>query len=329
MRPLASTALTLSISLLSSLSAWAVGDPPAVSRAEFEQMMQDLSNWGRWGDDDELGTLNLITPEKRAAAAGLVRHGISVSMELELNKTKDALNPNPFEHKTSTTKVGIHEVASDRYAVDYHGYAHSHMDGLPHFAHNGFFYNGVPFSAVKPDGAQRLGIQNAGVRGVFSRGVLVDVPRWLGINAMEPGHALTPNDLRAWEKHAGVTISSGDVLLIRTGRWAKLAQDGNWNFMEKAAGSHATVARFLKERDVAAIGCDGISDVLPSGVEGVPSPLHTLVLAALGMPIFDNLDLEAVAAQAAELNRSTFLFVAAPLRVRGGTGSPLNPLAVF
>ncbi|MEE4283673.1 MAG: cyclase family protein, partial [Pseudomonadales bacterium] len=133
----------------------------------------------------------------------------------------------------------------------------------------------------------------------------------------------------AWEKQSGVTISSGDVLLIRTGRWAKVEQHGQYNFLAAAAGMHASVAAWLKARDVAVIGCDGVSDVMPSGVEGLVNPLHELVLVGLGMPILDNLDLEAVAEQATRSGRSTFLFVGAPLRVPGGTGSPLNPLAIF
>jgi len=119
------------------------------------------------------------------------------------------------------------------------------------------------------------------------------------------------------------------VLLIRTGRWVEVAEQGQWDFREKAAGSHASLAAWLKARDVAVIGCDGISDVFPSGVEGLEAPLHELVLAGLGMPMLDNLDLEAVAEAAAERGRATFLFIGAPLRVPGGTGSPLNPLAVF
>jgi kynurenine formamidase len=155
------------------------------------------------------------------------------------------------------------------------------------------------------------------------------MPRFLGIDFLPAGTAITVEDIEAWEKEAGVTVSSGDVLLIRTGRWTQVAREGQWNFLEKAAGAHASLAPWLKSRDVAVIGCDGVSDVMPSGVEGLVNPLHELVIVGLGMPILDNLDLEAVAEAAAERGRSTFLFVGAPLRVPGGTGSPLNPLAVF
>jgi kynurenine formamidase len=317
------------VAITLAANAVAVGPPAPMTRAEFDQLMQEISNWGRWGADDEIGTLNTITPAKRLAASKLIQRGVTVSMALELNKVVGPLNANPFEHTVETSTFAGHDVAGDRYSVQYHGFAHSHMDGLPHFAHKGKMYNGVEFNSIKPTGAARLGVHNIGVEGVVTRGVLVDLPRHLGVDYLEPGSAITAADIEAWEKASGVTVEAGDVLLIRTGRWAKVAKDGEWNFLEKAAGSHASLAAWLKARDVAAIGCDGVSDVMPSAVEGLANPLHELVLVGLGMPIFDNLDLEAVADKAAELDRTTFMFVAAPLRVKGGTGSPLNPLAIF
>jgi kynurenine formamidase len=315
--------------LLMLLLTWSVQAAEPVSRATFDSWMAEISNWGRWGEADELGTLNLLTPAVRKAAVAEVRTGETVSLALELNKTRDPVNANPLEHSLTTSEFGGHKVAGDRYAIDYHGFAHSHMDGLPHFAWNGKMYNGVPFDVVKPGGAEKLGIQNQGRQGVVARGVLVDVPKLQGVSYLEPGTAITISDLERWEQVNGVTIRAGDVLLVRTGRWDAVRQKGQWNFVDKAAGLHASVATWLKARDVAAIGCDGVSDVMPSGVEGLVNPLHELVLVGLGMPIFDNLDLDAVAAHAAATGRPTFLFVAAPLRVPGGTGSPLNPLAIF
>ena len=306
----------------------ASADSHVVSQAQYKKWMAEISNWGRWGKDDELGTLNLITPAKRLAAFGLVREGITVSMALELNTVADPVNTSPFEHELSTAEFGGHAVAGDRYAVQYHGFAHSHMDGLPHFLHDGKMYNGVSADVLKPKGATRLGIHNAH-EGVFTRGVLVDMPAFKGVDFLEPGTAIKAADLEAWEKSTGIKVGSGDVLLVRTGRWERVRQKGQWNFVEQAAGMHASVATWLKERDVALIGCDGVSDVMPSGVEGLVNPLHELVLVGLGMRILDNLDLDAVAAEAAKRNRYEFLFVGAPLRVKGGTGSPLNPLAVF
>lgn len=302
--------------------------PETVTRAQFEAWFKEISNWGRWGKDDELGTLNLITPEKRTAAAALVRDGVSVSLALDLNKTADALNTNPFEQELTVSEFGGHAVAGDRYSVYYHGFAHSHMDGLTHFSHNGKLYNGVSVDVLEKRGARTLGVQNA-KDGIFTRGVLVDIPWLRGVEFLEPGTAITSEDLEAWEAKTSVKIGSGDVLLIRTGRWERLRQKGQWNFLAKAAGSHASVARWLKTRDVAVIGSDGVSDVIPSGIEGLVNPLHELVLVSLGMPLLDNLDLDPLAREARQRDRWTFLFVGLPLRVPGGTGSPLNPLAIF
>jgi kynurenine formamidase len=187
----------------------------------------------------------------------------------------------------------------------------------------------VLYSAAKPSGAERLGIQKAGVKGFFSRSILVDMPQYLGVAFLEPGQAITDKTIKEWGNRTGVTIVNGDVFLIRTGRWEKVAQDGQWNLLEAAAGVRASLASWLKQRDVAVLGSDGVSDVMPSGVEGRVNPLHELVLVGPGMPLLDNLDLEAVSALAHDRSRYTFLFVGAPLRVPGGTGSLLNPLAIF
>ena len=327
-RPAALVVLLTSLTLV-TFSSDAAGQATArVSAAEFNRWMEEISNWGRWGEDDELGTLNLITEERRRAAARLVRDGVSVSLARELNTQRDTVNANPFEHTLAVSEFGGHEVAGDVYSVQYHGFAHSHIDGLPHFAHQGQMYNGFPVSGLRESGAEKLGIHNA-QNGIVTRGVLIDMAWHKGVDFLEPGTAITIQDLEAWERETGVRVGSGDVLLIRTGRWEAVRQLGQWNFLEKAAGSHASVAKWLKERDVAVIGCDGVSDVMPSNVEGLANPLHELVIVGLGMPILDNLDLDALAREARQRGRWEFLFVGAPLRVRGGTGSPLNPIAIF
>ena len=319
----------LALLLLSCAGLAPAAEPTStVSRAEFDRWMESISNWGRWGEDDELGTLNLVTPAKSKAAVALVQEGVTVSMALDLNTVQDALNQNPFRHSVATGKFSGHDVAGDDYGVQYHGFAHSHIDGLPHFAHKGKLYNGFGFDTIKPTGATKLGIHNL-KNGIVSRAVLVDMAWFKEVDFLEPGTAITVADLEAWEQKTGVTVGSGDVLLVRTGRWERVRQKGQWNFLEAAAGMHASVAQWLKERDVALIGCDGVSDVMPSGVEGLANPLHELVLVGLGMRILDNLNLDDVAQAAKARNRWEFLFVGAPLRVVGGTGSPLNPLAVF
>lgn len=303
--------------------------PATMSNQEFEALLAGISNWNRWGAEDELGTLNLITPEKRRAAAALVTDGISVSLSLPLNKDKSENNPSPFEHALSVEQFGGQSGAIDRYSVSYHGTAHSHLDGLPHVFHKGRMYNGYSTDLLNADGAGKLGVHNM-KNGIVTRGVLVDMAWLKGVEFLEPGTAITTDDLAQWEAKTGVRIERGDALLLRTGRWERQRQKGPINMMASgAAGFHASVAKWLKERDVAALGSDSGSDVIPSGVEGRPVPLHELVIAGLGMPMLDNLDLDALSEEARARNRWTFLFVTAPLRVEGGTGSPVNPLAVF
>lgn len=256
-----------------------------------------------------------------------MRDGVAVSLSLELGKRADALNTNPFEQTLTVGEFGRHAVAEDRYSVRYHGCAHSHSDGLTHFAHAGTLYNRVSMDVLEKGRARKLGIQNA-KDGIFTRGVLVDIPWLRGVEFLEPGTAIT-SDLEAREVKTKVQIESGDVLLIRTGRWERVRQKGQWNLLEQAAGSHTSLARWLRARDVAVIGSDGVSDVIPSGVEGLVNPLHELVLVSLGMPLLDNLDLDPLAREVRQRGRWTFLFVGSPLRVPGGTGSPLNPLAIF
>lgn len=302
---------------------------PKSTKADVERWMSELSNWGRWGDDDERGAYNLITPQKRLEAVKLVWEGISVSMARDVEKEKAADNPNPFQH--SMNNVGLNnpgQFVSDTYAVSYHGYAHSHMDSLCHMAYNGKSYNGFPQADVTADGAPKLAVSNY-KEGIFTRGVLMDIARLKGVESLEPGTPIYPKDLDAWEKKAGVKVKPGDVVLIRTGRWALRDNQGPWAASEKSAGLHASCAKWLKDRDAAILGSDAASDVMPSGVEGVRQPIHQLVLVAMGMPIFDNLDLEAVGKQAARLKRWEFLVTAAPMAVGEGTGSPFNPIAMF
>ncbi len=319
-------ALLLCAVPLSGIAADTV--PDTIGRQQFEQWFNEISNWGRWGKNDELGTLNLITSDVKIKAAGLVRHGITVSLALDLDKVKSDYNPHPFEHTSSIARVGSQTFASDRYAVAYHGATHSHIDGLAHVIHEGKMYNGFSADLIGSSGSKKLGIHNM-KDGIFTRGVLVDMAWFRGVDFLQPGDAITAADLEAWEAKSGITIRAGDALLVRTGRWQRTRQLGPSHLTDGAAGLHASVAKWLKLRDVAVLGSDGGNDVMPSGVEGVQAPLHELALAGLGMPILDNLDLDTLAGEALKHGRWEFLFIGAPLRVQGGTGAPLNPLAVF
>lgn len=322
-------ALGIACSPLGRLSS-AHAQTRQASKADVDRLMKELSNWGRWGKDDQLGTLNLITPKKRVEAASLVKEGVSVSLARNVEKKAAADNPQPFVHKMLATGQGEgSQWAFDSYEVAYHGFAHTHMDALCHLVHEGKLYNGFTHKDIKDSGAGKLAVHNA-KHGIFTRAILMDIPRLRGVKYLEPGSAIYPEDLDAWENRAGVTVGSGDVVFIRTGKWSRRDEVGAWDSVKDGlAGLHVSCAKWLKDRDVAMLGSDGASDVMPSGVRDVPQPVHLLVLNAMGMPIFDNCDLEEVGKVAENMKRWEFLITASPLAVEGGTGSPLNPIATF
>jgi kynurenine formamidase len=301
---------------------------PKLTKADIDGMMKSLSNWGRWGRDDELGALNLITPEKRRQAAALVREGVTVSLAHETLKIETASSP-AFGHKmTSLPQAMEITSASDEYRVAYHGFTQTHMDGLCHLFYKGQMYNGFSQKEVTEKGAAKLSVHNF-KQGVFTRGVLMDLPKLLGVRFLAGNQAIYPHHLDAWEKAAGVKVESGDAVLIRTGRWERGRVEGDWDIMKNSAGLHASCLPWLKQRDVAVVGSDLALDVLPSGVEGFELPVHWVVVVGMGMPILDNCDFEALSAAAESRKRWSFLLTVAPLVVPGGTGSPVNPLATF
>ena len=301
-----------------------------VDKSTVDRWMKELSNWGRWGKEDQRGTINLITAAKRKQAAALVREGVAVSLSRDTEKEKAEDNPRPFTQEMVNTGANPAggQFSVDTYSVLYHGYAHTHMDSLCHMFYEGKMYNGYSQDEVSAEGAKRLAI-NTFKDGIFSRGVLLDIPKLKGVPYLDPGTPIYPEDLDAWEKKAGLRVEPGDIVFVRTGRWARRAAAGPWNLSLRAAGLHASCAPWLRKRDVAMVGSDAGSDVLPSRVAGVIQPIHQLLLVAMGTPIFDNCDLEAISDAAASRRRWTFLLTAAPISVKGGTGSPLNPIATF
>ncbi len=290
---------------------------------EFDQMFNQVKNWGRWGADDQLGAANLITDEKRRQALALAQLGLALGLAHPPLTEPAPDNTNPFQH---TMNRGF---STDTYSVSYHGYAHSHIDALCHILYKDQTYNGYARAEVNTaTGCTKLGIQNL-KDGIVTRGILIDMPRLKNVPYLEPGTPVFVEDLEAWEKRAGVRVSPGDAIFLRTGRWARRAARGPWPVGRNEAGYHASVAPWLKERGVAFLASDDAQDVTPSLVEGVNLPVHTLAITALGIDILDNQDLEAVAETAARLNRWEFLLTVAPLPVTGGTGFPVNALAIF
>jgi kynurenine formamidase len=308
--------------------------PTITTHAEYEQALQELSNWGRWGTDDEMGASNLITPAKRVAAAALVSEGLSVSLAHDVVQEGSLDGPAFLDREVvSASPSG----ASDRYQYtgSYHGTIHSHLDAVAcHMMIDGQGYNGFSLSEIEEAGACPRGSINAQKDGIVTRGILFDATLLPGFATpegwVEPGTAIHASDLVALEAIQGVRVEPGDVILLYTGRWKRRDALGPWRTSEGVAGYHADVAYFLKDRGVSFIGHDMWNDVFPHAFSDEQAlPLHRLALISLGVGIFDNLDFERVAVEARRLGRYEFLFTASPLRIEGGMGSPLNPIATF
>jgi kynurenine formamidase len=293
------------------------------SKEELERWMTELSNWGRWGKDDQLGAANLITPAKRKQALALAKAGETVSLSHNpvMDKAVDA--GEPFAH--SINILGELGIAVEKQEVSFHGSTFTHLDAFCHVSHDGKLYNGFLFKDVvsKEGGCSKLAV-TVFKNGIVTRGILLDIPRLKGVPYLEPATHVFREDIEAWEKKAGIKVGPGDAIFLRTGRWARREKVGPFSNLSGYDGSFAP---FLKERGVALIGSDGIQDV--GTVPGFPLPIHQIALVALGIDIFDNADLEAVAETAARLNRWEFLLFAAPIPVPNGTGSLINPIAVF
>jgi kynurenine formamidase len=320
--------------LLPSAHSTSNARPVIATEADFGRAMKELSNWGRWGNDDELGAANLITSAKRKQALALAKEGQAISLAHDIVQEKAADAPNILERTLgAVTPTGT----TDRYQYTgtYHGVIHSHLDAVDcHIMVDGKGYNGRAMEDITATGGCPKGNINVLKDGVVTRAILFDATRLPGKATpqgwLDPGTAVHREDLEALEKLERVKVSAGDVILLYTGRWKRRAALGPWPNTMGFAGYHADVAYFLKERGVSFIGGDGPNDVQPSGLTPpIAIPLHRLALVAMGVSIFDNLDFERAIEQARRVNRYEFLFMAAPLRIDKGTGSPLNPLAIF
>jgi kynurenine formamidase len=287
------------------------------SDADVERLLPRLGNWGRWGEDDQLGTLNFVQPALRLRAVRGVRSGRMVSLARQTSLTR-----------SEGVREGRHDVqygdGASRDVVGFvpHGFALTHLDALCHASADADrLYNRVPTSVVTPSGVQRLDA-NAMGDGICGRGVLLDVGRARG-GALEPGTAIRVRDLEQVERIAGLTVGEGDILLVRNGA-------GLRNTRERRSGLHPECLVWLHARRVALLGADGDNDVHPlRGFDRYGSAMHSVAIPHLGMPLLDNLELDALGRACAEERRWTFLFTVAPWRLTGTTSSLVNPLAMF
>jgi kynurenine formamidase len=307
-----------------------------VSLDEFEAIFESVKNWGRWGADDVLGTLNLITPEHVTRACGLVRSGRHVSMAIPVNTVAGPDNPNPAVHHM--TQMHDWDIGSGklRFSMCYlgmesHGDCHTHIDALNHVSYDGLLYGGRSASSVMSKGAQELDMDDyAG--GIVGRGVLLDLPRFRGVPWIEPGEAITRAELEDVERAQGVRLEEGDILVFRTGHHRRRLELGPWDngySGEGKAGLHVDTIPWMHERGIAAFLPDGDGETVPGTVDGILYPIHPLQVTAMGMVVSDSLQLEDIARACEEAGRFEFLVVASPLRIAGGTGSPFNPIAIL
>jgi kynurenine formamidase len=212
--------------------------------------------------------------------------------------------------------------------MNIHGDVDSHIDALCHVSYNGILYNGVPAGVVSSGGAAELSIEEAR-DGIVGRGVLLDIPRLRGVSWLEPGEHVSAAELAAAENSQQVRVGPGDLLFVRVGHRRRRDELGPWEVARSRAGLHPDTAGFLADRQVAALGCDSNSDTAPSVVDGVAFPVHVLTINALGLCLLDYLQFDDLVPVCEAVGRWSFLCVIAPLRLPGGTGSPVNPIAIL
>ena len=309
------------------------------SEAQVLDWMTSLSNWGRWGDDDQMGCLNLITPAKRTQAASRVQQGevVSCSRPVTTDTAPDiryqvqrfmvdsgeGRDTDPQERRV--TRRG----AAEFIGMVFHGQSVTHIDAMSHYSWEGKMYNGVPSSVVTSrEGAQSHSIEPAS-DGIVSRGVLLDIPQVRGVDWLQPDAPVMPEDLEAAEELHGVRVEQGDILLVRTGYYRRRIEQGALPGGEPTPACQAACAPWFKERGVAMLGTDTSNDVRPSQYPNIGSPLHTLCLVTLGLWLIDNANLEQLAEACRRHNRYEFMLSMGPLVLRNVTGSPVNPIAIF
>lgn len=302
-----------------------------------ERLWARTCNWGRWGDADQAGALNLIDGVKRRRAAALVTDGVALGLGNAWPVAPGPHNPWPAEHRMiragdAPDYPGVPglSVALDYIGVQHHGVACAHIDALCHVFVRGRMYNGYPAADVKSTGAERNDVLPM-ADGIVTRGVLLDLPRALGVDYLDGMTRIGPDELDAAERSGNAAVTGGDVLIVHKGRERRIGARGLFDpAVAGMPGLHPLCVPWLHERGVAVLGSDCMNDPQPNfPCEGWPIPVHYLGICGMGMTLLHNLDTQALADACQRFGRSEFLLTIAPLKVPGGTGSPVNPVAVF
>ncbi|MEU6391831.1 cyclase family protein [Streptomyces sp. NPDC046939] len=304
--------------------------------AEFHEIAKRVNNWGRWGKDDETGTLNLITDDTVRRAAAEIRTGRRVPLALPLQQdgVQSGLIPgriNPLHTMVQINQCvfGPDTVATSDDAVTMGLQAATHWDALTHVSHSGHLYNGRPADTITAHGgAEFSGIDKAPY--VVSRGVLLDVAAAKGVDRLPGDHAVTPEDLDEAAEFGGVTVRAGDVVLVRTGQVrVYLAGDKN-GYAYPSPGLSLRTPEWFHARDVAAVANDTLTfEIFPPEVENLWLPVHALHLVEMGMLQGQNWNLENLSTACGEEKRYAFFLSAMPEPFKGATGTPVAPVAVL
>jgi kynurenine formamidase len=293
--------------------------------AELEAMFHRCSNAGRRGRDDEIGTLNYITPAKRIASAALVKTGEVVSVGRDLSTRRSKTNQEPVTHIMTFTASS--PSCGDTFTIAPHGMIVTHMDALCHFSWNNQLYNGRNRSDSITSSGASWGSIYAQRQGIFTRGVLLDVAAARGVPWYKPDEYVTAADFEAAERRQGLRVTSGDAIFVRTGMERMEAELGEQDIYPRA-GLHAECVEWMHNRQVSVYGGDCI-EKLPYPSESFTSAMHMIVLASMGLPILDWPSLTELAKTCERLTRWDYLLTTAPWRMPGGTSSPINPLCIF
>jgi kynurenine formamidase len=298
-------------------------DWTAPAQARVEGYFKELNNWGRWGDGDQVGTVNLITPTKREAAIRLVRTGRTVSLARDIGP-----QPVLMYHVTFPSNRERADVVLDRFDLVYHGFTITHIDALCHVAWDGQLYNGRPFmQSLTAAGATWCPIDPL-FGGITTRGVFLDVAESRKDGYVSVGSPVTPKELDAAAARAGVRVEPGDVVVVRSGDAAFRRAHPDWvPRVSPHPGLHLSCLEWFREKDIAAISWD-MMDERPIGYAGFGMGVH-LAIPFLGLALVDNTDPERLAAACREEERYEFLFTATPIRLVGSTGAPAHPMAMF
>jgi kynurenine formamidase len=306
---------------------------PPVDLESFRALFDRVSNWGRWGPDDQRGTLNLLGPEATRAAAALIRTGDRVACARALKIGAGTRPGAEFLHHMlvggeEAEAAGMSSTA-DWFAMGIHGFDFTHLDSPAHIVWDDRLYNGVPASEVSTSrGALRLSVDLA-ADGVTGRGLLVDGPAIKGRPWMEPGESLNRAEVEGWCQEHGLEPAPGDIAVFRFGR-DEAERRGVALVGEEVPGLALDCAEWFADRDVAAVVSDAITDTVPAAVaDDCRLPLHVLALVAMGMWVVDNADLGRLAEACTAQDRWSFFFSLQPLNLKRSTGSPLTPLAIF